>query len=326
MVTWRESPTDSESATQLLDHYFASRALSFPAEQGVYTPTYPTPAQFVPPAGVFLVVEGENLAGEPADVGCGGIRRLESAGSSVVRFEVKHVWLEPFARGTGAGRALLTELENRAAELGATEVVLDTNASQAAADALYRSAGYEQVDAYNDNPNATHWYRKSLTPEADIRNLLVEAIAAWRIRQPDSQAAREALAQAAATAVALDAPRPGLVDLASAYSDTDAGAIDAMVDQVVDELELQAELSSDPASIAARLVCRMMLTGKIDERDLARWANEQFGHESQVEPIDSLAMRDHEYYEYADYDPASERIAAIDAEVRAIARKIVDRR
>ena len=162
MVTWRESPTDSESATQLLDHYFASRALSFPPEQGVYKPTYPTPAQFVPPDGVFIIVEGENLAGEPADVGCGGIRRLETTGPAVSRFEIKHVWLEPFARGTGAGRALLVELENRAAGFGATEVVLDTNASQAAADALYRSAGYESVPAYNDNPNATHWYRKHL--------------------------------------------------------------------------------------------------------------------------------------------------------------------
>jgi len=162
MVTWRESPTDSESATELLSHYFASRALSFPAEQGIYKPTFPTPAQFVPPAGVFLVVEGENLAGEPADVGCGGIRRLETTDPAVVRFEVKHVWLEPHARGTGAGRALLTELEHRAAGFGGTEVVLDTNASQAAADALYRSAGYESVPAYNDNPNATHWYRKGL--------------------------------------------------------------------------------------------------------------------------------------------------------------------
>jgi len=162
MVTWRDSPTDSESATELLAHYFASRALSFPPEQGTYRPTYPTPAQFVPPAGVFVIVEGENLAGEPADVGCGGIRRLETTGTAVSRFEIKHVWLEPFARGTGAGRALLVELENRAAGFGATEVVLDTNASQAAADALYRSAGYESVPAYNDNPNATHWYRKHL--------------------------------------------------------------------------------------------------------------------------------------------------------------------
>ena len=163
MVTWRESRTDSESATALLGNYFASRALSFPPEQGVYKPTYPTAAQFVPPAGVFLIVEGENLAGEPADVGCGGIRRIESTDDPTAsRFEVKHVWLKPFARGTGAGRALLVELENRAAALGATEVVLDTNASQAAADSLYRSAGYESVPAYNDNPNATHWYRKRL--------------------------------------------------------------------------------------------------------------------------------------------------------------------
>jgi len=162
MVTWRESPTTSESAITLLDHYFASRAESFPTEQGTYRPTYPTAEQFVPPAGVFLIVEGENLAGEPADAGCGGIRRVADSETGAVRYEAKHLWLEPFARGTGGGRQLLVELERRAAELGADEIVLDTNQSQVAADSLYRSAGYESVAPYNDNPNATHWYAKRL--------------------------------------------------------------------------------------------------------------------------------------------------------------------
>ena len=162
MVTWRESPTTSGPAVAMLDHYFASRAETFPAELGTYRPTYPTAAQFVPPAGVFLIVEGENLAGEPADVGCGGIRRIADGETGSVRYEAKHLWLEPFARGSGAGRALLVELERRAAELGADEIVLDTNQSQVAADSLYRSAGYESVAPYNNNPNATHWYAKRL--------------------------------------------------------------------------------------------------------------------------------------------------------------------
>ena len=162
MVTWRESPTTSDPAVAMLDHYFASRAESFPAEQGIYRPTYPTAEQFVPPAGVFLIVEGEDLAGEPADVGCGGIRRVADSEAGAVRYEAKHLWLEPFARGTGGGRKLLVELERRAAELGADEIVLDTNQSQVAADSLYRSAGYDSIPAYNDNPNATHWCRKKL--------------------------------------------------------------------------------------------------------------------------------------------------------------------
>ncbi len=152
MVTWRESAVDEPAAHALLAEYFGSRELSFPTNQGAYRIVFPDPAAFVPPAGVFLVVEHDG-----ADVGCGGIRQL-----SPTRYEVKHLWLQPHTRGLGLGRALLAELERRAAAFGATEVVLDTNASLEAAAGLYRSSGYVDIPPYNDNPNATNWYRKEL--------------------------------------------------------------------------------------------------------------------------------------------------------------------
>jgi GNAT superfamily N-acetyltransferase len=96
------------------------------------------------------------------DIGCGGIRRIPGDDEPRVRFEVKHLWLIPNERGKGYGTGLMKELERRARVLGADELVLDTNASLAAAVSLYRSAGFEQVPAYNDNPNATHWYLKRL--------------------------------------------------------------------------------------------------------------------------------------------------------------------
>jgi ribosomal protein S18 acetylase RimI-like enzyme len=77
-----------------------------------------------------------------------------------IRFEVKHIWVQPRGRGIGAGRAMLAELESRAAALGAGEVVLDTNASLAAAGNLYRTSGYREIAPYNDNPNATNWFAK----------------------------------------------------------------------------------------------------------------------------------------------------------------------
>ncbi|WP_105034309.1 GNAT family N-acetyltransferase [Cryobacterium aureum] len=162
------------AALTLLTEYFSSPELSFRQPQGTYHPTYPLAEQFVPPQGVFLVVLGDTdsgaHAGEDANgayVGCGGIRRLagaegEQAESEPVRFEVKHLWLQPKTRGRGWGRMLLAELERRAADLGAAEVVLDTNVSLATAGALYQSTGYESIPSYNDNPNATHWYRKRL--------------------------------------------------------------------------------------------------------------------------------------------------------------------
>lgn len=151
-----------EAAQSLLTEYFGSRELSFPAAQGHYRPVFPAPAQFEPPLGVFLVVEGVGQDGGAADVGCGGIRRLETAVGGPVCFEVKHLWLEPHTRGLGYGRALLRELEHRAVEFGARELVLDTNDSLTAAGWLYQSSGFVEVAPYNDNPNANLWLRKVL--------------------------------------------------------------------------------------------------------------------------------------------------------------------
>ncbi|MEZ5191006.1 MAG: GNAT family N-acetyltransferase [Schumannella sp.] len=142
---------DEPDAARLLEDYFTSRELGFVG--GVYRRTSPDPAAFASPDGVFLLVYDD----VDAPVGCGGVRML-----SPDRAEVKHLWLDPSTRGRGWGRTLLTELEARAAELGANEVVLDTNATLEAAQSLYRSSGYEQIEPYNDNPNATHWFRKAL--------------------------------------------------------------------------------------------------------------------------------------------------------------------
>ena len=163
MVRFRETSVTNAAAQALLTEYFGSRELSFPAAQGRYRPTFPAPEQFVPPLGIFLVVEGDGRNGEQADVGCGGIRRLETAVGSPVRFEVKHLWLQPHTRGLGYGRALVQELERRAVGFGAQELVLDTNDNLIAAGGLYRSSGFIAIAPYNDNPNATTWYAKVLT-------------------------------------------------------------------------------------------------------------------------------------------------------------------
>ncbi len=150
MPIFREAAVDEPAAHRLLTEYFESRELGFVG--GDYRVVFPTPATFAAPDGVFVVVESEG-----ADVGCGGIRTLAPG-----RMEIKHLWLQPRTRGKGLGKALLAELERRAVEHGATEVVLDTNASLEVAGNLYRSTGYVGIEPYNDNPNATDWYLKTL--------------------------------------------------------------------------------------------------------------------------------------------------------------------
>lgn len=155
MLTFASAAVDSEPAATLLGEYFTSRELGFTG--GSYRVFTPDPAMFTPPAGVFLVAEDSGEA-----VGCGGVRRIADAPDGAVQFEVKHLWLRPSTRGKGFGRALLTALEEQAVRLGATRLVLDTNASLEAAGGLYRSSGYADVPPYNDNPNATNWYAKDV--------------------------------------------------------------------------------------------------------------------------------------------------------------------
>ena len=72
------------------------------------------------------------------------------------------MWVAEAVRGLGIGRRLLAELESRAAAAGARAVQLETNRSLTEAISLYRSAGYREVDAFNDEPYADHWFEKSL--------------------------------------------------------------------------------------------------------------------------------------------------------------------
>jgi GNAT superfamily N-acetyltransferase len=115
-----------------------------------------TPDELTPPAGDFLVVFDSDGDG----VGCGGLKDL---GSQV--FEIKRMWIAPSHRGRGYARALLVALEERARELGALEIRLDTSAELDAAVALYRRSGYVEVAAYNDNPYASLWFAKPLSDE-----------------------------------------------------------------------------------------------------------------------------------------------------------------
>jgi len=151
------TPSDDPIAAGLLQDYFDSRELGFTTHPGGYRVVHPDPKAFVPPRGVFLVVHDD--AGEP--VGCGGIRRIEDRDGAPC-FEVKHVWIQPEARGLGWSRLLMEELEAAALGFGGTWVVLDTNDSLEVAQHLYRTSGYEDVPPYNTNPNATNWFAKRL--------------------------------------------------------------------------------------------------------------------------------------------------------------------
>ena len=99
-----------------------------------------------------------DLRGEP--VGCGA---LKFHGDDPT--ELKRMWVAPSARGLASGRRLLAELERaRRARTASRVVRLETNRALTEAIAMYRSAGYVEVPAFNDEPYADHWFEKRLTP------------------------------------------------------------------------------------------------------------------------------------------------------------------
>ena len=67
----------------------------------------------------------------------------------------------PSARVAWPGHSL-GALEDEARRLGYSAARLDTGPKQVHALALYRSAGYVDVPAYNDNPFACFWGEKAL--------------------------------------------------------------------------------------------------------------------------------------------------------------------
>ncbi len=111
-------------------------------------------AELTLPSGLLLVA---TLHSDP--VGCGAVKFNDRAPA-----ELKRMWVSPTARGLGLGRRLLTELESCAAAHGVRTLHLETNRALTEAIGLYRAAGYREVDPFNDEPYAHHWFEKSLRP------------------------------------------------------------------------------------------------------------------------------------------------------------------
>jgi GNAT superfamily N-acetyltransferase len=96
------------------------------------------PGEFLPPRGLFLVVE---IDGVPA--GCGAWRAL-SPGVA----EIKRVYVEPVFRRRGLAQVIVAALEDSAVRSGHGSVVLNTGQQQPEALALYADLGYGPVSSY----------------------------------------------------------------------------------------------------------------------------------------------------------------------------------
>jgi DNA-binding MarR family transcriptional regulator/GNAT superfamily N-acetyltransferase len=145
---------ESQAAEYCLGEYYAEIGRRFEGGFDHTISLAATPEQLRLPAGLFVVAF---LHGKP--VGSGALKFHGRRPA-----ELKRMWVAPQARGLGLGRRLLVELERVAAEHGVRTLRLETNRSLVEAIALYRSSGWREVPAFNDERYAHHWFEKRLRP------------------------------------------------------------------------------------------------------------------------------------------------------------------
>ena len=114
---------------------------------------FASPESFTGPGSAWLVAyDGER------PVACGGLRALDAETG-----EIKRMFVTAAARGRGHARALLAELERRAAAAGQRRVRLITTEVLREARRLYEDAGYAIVATPREGARQDYLMEKRLS-------------------------------------------------------------------------------------------------------------------------------------------------------------------
>ncbi|MBI2307074.1 MAG: carbonate dehydratase [Rhodocyclales bacterium] len=144
-VTLRTISDANDPALDAVRQFFRNYAgwlgvdLSF---QGFAEEMASLPGCYAPPRGRLWCAE---LDGKP--VGCVGIRPFSEGVC-----EMKRLYVEPEARGHGAGHALALAGIRAAKDLGYKRIMLDTLPAMRMAVKLYRELGFKEAPAYYNTP------------------------------------------------------------------------------------------------------------------------------------------------------------------------------
>lgn len=110
--------------------------------QGTEAELASLPGAYKPDQGrLLLAYDGES------PVACGGLRPLAKD-----ICELKRMYVRPAYRGKGLGRQMAIALIDEARAIGYRLVRVDTAAFMYAAQALYRSLGFQEIEPYYDAP------------------------------------------------------------------------------------------------------------------------------------------------------------------------------
>jgi GNAT superfamily N-acetyltransferase len=148
----RSEPADGPAGRAMLMAYIADAGTRIGEWDETRTPPASAASMSAPGGGAFLVAY---VGGAP--VGCVGMVRLDDRTG-----EVKRMYVAPEARGHGLAKHLLAGLEDAARAAGYSRMRLDTSGAQPEARALYLSSGYREIEPYNENQYAAHWFEKEL--------------------------------------------------------------------------------------------------------------------------------------------------------------------
>jgi GNAT superfamily N-acetyltransferase len=134
VIELRVEPYDGPDAHELI----AAVQQEYVARYGGPDDSPVDPGEFAPPYGCFVVAyDGAE------SVATGGLRKSDDGAMEIKRMYVKPQW-----RGRGLSRVVLADLEQRARDLGATRIVLETGEKQPEAIRLYETSGYERIDGF----------------------------------------------------------------------------------------------------------------------------------------------------------------------------------
>ena len=96
---------------------------------------------YFPPDGRLMLATDQS---HPAGIACLKKLRKDIA-------EIKRIYVRPGFRGRGIGRALLERLLAEAKEIGYPAIRLDSARFMREAHALYRSAGFDEIEPYPES-------------------------------------------------------------------------------------------------------------------------------------------------------------------------------